>query len=124
MLRCCCCCCCLTLSCAGGGHWEFDNKGTKYWANPAQRDPSNGCTDISPNNLFSCKQQVCGDSVVAVDRIKHKCIATLAMPVLLRQIALMLSYWGAGVLSSYASATPIPVNIAGSSVTAPGRSTG
>jgi hypothetical protein len=51
----------LSLPSAAGGKWWIDESGQSFYANPAQLDPSQGCTDVPPDNRYSCEQQVRSD---------------------------------------------------------------
>jgi hypothetical protein len=52
---------------AAGGHWWTD-QGKSYYANPAQPGPSQGCSDVAPDNRHTCEQQVCMHAYIAASQ--------------------------------------------------------
>jgi hypothetical protein len=53
-------CVALTLCCfprAAGGNW-VEEGGTRFYSNPAQKPASEECTDVAPDDRFTCEQQV------------------------------------------------------------------
>jgi hypothetical protein len=42
---------------AAGGNWVTEG-GKRFYSNPAQKPPSENCTDIAPDDRYNCEQQV------------------------------------------------------------------
>jgi hypothetical protein len=51
--------CVLLASCfyAAGGNW-VEEGGQRFYSNPAQKPASEECTDVAPDDRYTCEQQV------------------------------------------------------------------